>query len=75
MRFVRLNFLLLLVPLLSLYTTARAEDPVNLVRKAVARSTLNQPGTKPFHLKADFEPSFERDKDSGRTGDIEIWWK
>jgi len=35
---------------------------------------MNQAGTKPFHLKAVLAPSFERDKDSGRTGDVEIWW-
>jgi Gram-negative bacterial TonB protein C-terminal len=33
------------------------------------------PGTKPFHLKAVLAPSFERDKDSGRTGEVEIWWQ
>ena len=38
------------------------------------RSTLDQSGTKPFHLKATLAPSFERDKDSGRTGVVEIWW-
>lgn len=49
-------------------------DQVSQVRKAIERSTLNQPGTKPFHLKATIAPSFERDKDSGRTGEVEIWW-
>jgi hypothetical protein len=44
------------------------------VRKAVERSTLNQPGTKPFHLKASIAPSFERDKNSGRNGEVEVWW-
>lgn len=44
------------------------------IKKAVERSTLDQPGTKPFHLKAVLAPSFERDKESGRTGEIEIWW-
>jgi Gram-negative bacterial TonB protein C-terminal len=51
--------------------------PENLakeVRKAVERSTLDQEGNKPFHLKAAIAPSFERDKDSGRTGEVEIWW-
>jgi hypothetical protein len=51
-----------------------AEDLVKDVRKAVERSTLDQPGTKPFHLKAILAPSFERDKESGRTGEVEIWW-
>lgn len=53
----------------------RSEDMVGRVRKAVERSTLDQPGTKPFHLKAVLAPSFERDKASGRTGEVEIWWE
>ena len=50
------------------------EDLTNRVKKAVERSTLNQIGTKPFHLKAELAPSREQDKDSGRTGEVEIWW-
>ncbi|HUO60061.1 MAG TPA: hypothetical protein VMU24_05285 [Candidatus Acidoferrales bacterium] len=46
-----------------------------IVEKAARRSTLDQQGTHPFHLKAAFAPSQERDKDSGRTGEIEIWWQ
>ena len=45
------------------------------VRKAVERSTLDQAGTRPFHLKAILAPSLARDKDSGRTGEVEIWWE
>ena len=45
------------------------------VKKAVEKITLDQPGTKPFHLKAAYTPSFERDKESHRTGDVEIWWE
>jgi hypothetical protein len=52
-----------------------AENPVGEVRKAVERVTLDQPGTKPFHLKAVVAPSFARDRDSGRTGEVEIWWQ
>jgi hypothetical protein len=52
-----------------------AEDLSTKVRKAVEKSTLDQPGTKPFHLKATYAPSLERDKDSRRTGEVEIWWK
>jgi hypothetical protein len=51
-----------------------SEDMTGKVRKAVERSTLDQPGTKPFHLKAVLAPSFERDKESRRTGEVEIWW-
>jgi hypothetical protein len=53
---------------------AHSENIQNRIKDAVKRSTLNQSGTKPFHLKATLAPSFERDKDSGRTGEIEIWW-
>jgi hypothetical protein len=45
-----------------------SENLVKDVKQSVTRSTLDQPGTKPFHLKAAIAPSFERDKDSGRTG-------
>jgi TonB family protein len=54
---------------------ARSEDDSARVRKAVERSTLDQPGTKPFHLKAVLAPTRERDRDSGRTGEVEIWWQ
>ncbi len=54
--------------------SAHADDFGKTIRKAVERSTLDQPGTKPFHLKATVAPSFERDKESGRTGEVEIWW-
>jgi hypothetical protein len=56
-------------------TPGHTENLVKEVRESVARSTLDQPGTKPFHLKAVLAPRFERDKDSGRTGTVEIWWK
>ena len=55
-------------------TGALAENLAKDVKKAVERSTLDQAGTKPFHLKAALTPSFDRDKDSGRTGEVEIWW-
>jgi hypothetical protein len=51
-----------------------SEKDAQTVLKAVKRSTLNQQGTKPFHLKAALAPSLERDRDSGRTGEVEIWW-
>ncbi len=52
----------------------QAENLVKDVKKAVERSTLDQAGTKPFHLRAVLAPSFEQDKGSGRTGEVEIWW-
>jgi hypothetical protein len=45
------------------------------VKKAVEKSTLDQPGTRPFHLKAAYAPSFERNKHSYREGEVEIWWE
>jgi len=59
---------------LALSVPAIAENMAGKVKQAVDRSTLNQPGTKPFHLKATIRPSLERDKDSGRNADVEIWW-
>ena len=52
-----------------------AEDLSGNVKKAVERSTLDQAGTKPFHLKAVLAPSVEPDKGSGRTGEVEVWWE
>jgi hypothetical protein len=54
---------------------AKAEDPSAMVKKAVEKSTLDQQGTSPFHLKATCAPTLERDNDSHRTGEIEIWWQ
>lgn len=51
-----------------------AKDDFKVIRKAIKRSTLAQPGTPPFHLKATFSPSYARDNASGRNGQIEIWW-
>lgn len=55
-------------------TAARKEDMSERVREAVQRATLDQQGTRPFHLKATIAPTFDRDKNSRRTGEIEIWW-
>jgi hypothetical protein len=55
-------------------TRAHAENLVKEVKKAVERSTLDQTGTRPFHLKASLAPSRDRDKDYGLTGEVEIWW-
>jgi hypothetical protein len=53
--------------------SGHSEDLAKEVKKAVERSTLDQPGTKPFHLRAVLAPSLE-DKESGRTAEVEIWW-
>jgi hypothetical protein len=65
---------LILAGVLGLTALGRADDPEKSVRKAVELSTLNQLGTKPFHLKAVIAPSSDRDKGSNRTGEVEIWW-
>jgi hypothetical protein len=54
--------------------STRAEDTTTRVKKAVEHNTLDQAGTRPFHLKAVLAPSFDRDKTSGRSGEVEIWW-
>jgi hypothetical protein len=66
--------MVLFVGVLGLSVLGRADDSEKLIKKAVERSTLNQAGTKPFHLKAVLAPSFERDRGSNRTGEVEIWW-
>jgi hypothetical protein len=58
-----------------LVVPGHAEDLAGQVKKAIDKSTLDQPGTRPFHLKAAYAPSFERDKDSHREGEAEIWWE
>jgi len=55
-------------------SSSQAENLAKEVKTAVEKSTLDQPGTKPFHLKAELAPSFERDRNSGRTGEVDIWW-
>ncbi|WP_433973913.1 hypothetical protein [Tunturiibacter lichenicola] len=57
------------------FAFGQIEDVSGLVRKAVEQSTLDQAGTRPFHLKAIYTPSFDRDKESHRTGEVEIWWQ
>ena len=51
-----------------------SENLANSVKKAAEHSTLDQPGTHPFHLKAMIAPSRERDNNSGRSGKVEYWW-
>lgn len=68
------RLIVLLVAVLGLSVTCRADNSEKTVQKAVGRSTLNQPGTRPFHLKAMIAPSLDRDRESNRTGQVEIWW-
>jgi hypothetical protein len=69
----RLAAILLLIAV-GCKVSAWAEDWTGRVKKAVEHSTLDQPGTKPFHLRATVASALERDTNSGRTSEIEIWW-
>jgi hypothetical protein len=60
---------------LAFVQASRADDTIKRIQKAVEQCTLDQRGTPAFHLKATLAPSYERDKDSGRTGEVEIWWR
>jgi hypothetical protein len=60
--------------LFGLSSFCHAKDDAGKIKKIVERSTLNQPGTKPFHLKAVIAPSRESDRGPNRTGEVEIWW-
>lgn len=53
---------------------SQAEDVWGQVRKAIEKSTLDQPGTRPFHLKATFAPTQDRNSGTHHEGEIEIWW-
>ncbi len=64
----------LLLAFSGLPALCHGENPVVTLKKAVERSKLNQPGTKPFHLKAELAPSRVADQASNRTGEVEIWW-
>lgn len=63
-----------LVAVVFLSAFCHAENLSKQIKQAVERSTLDQRGTRSFHLRAELTPSFERDKDSGRSGEVEIWW-
>jgi hypothetical protein len=64
-----------LITAFSSFVALHAEDTVRMVKKTAERITLNQEGTKPFHLKASLAPSFKRDQQAGLTGEVEIWWR
>jgi hypothetical protein len=67
-----------LLPLVLVLTislgSASAQNEFARLTAAVQRSTLNQPSTHPFHLKATLALRYERDDQSGRIGSVEIWW-
>lgn len=53
----------------------QAGDQADAAWKAIGKITLDQPETHPFHLKAAYAPSYERDRATGHEGTIEIWWQ
>jgi hypothetical protein len=44
------------------------------IKSAVEKSTLDQPGTPPFHLRAELSPYRPGIEPAYLTGTIEIWW-
>lgn len=67
---VGLLITLFIVPPLS----ASGADWRDQVRSAIEKSTLNQPGTPPFHLRAELSPYRPGIEPAYLTGTIEIWW-
>jgi len=72
---MRTRDLLLLPVMACVCLGAGAEDLSSRVKKVIEKSTLDQVGTPPFHLKAEIAPTMARNKDSGETGTVEIWWE
>lgn len=69
------RLVVLFVCLVAFAGSARGGENLDTIKKSILHSTLNQAGTNPFHLKASFAPTLERDQGTNRTGDIEIWWE
>ncbi len=69
----KLRIILAFSALLSLPPVCLSQDDASKVKKVIERSTLNQRGTEPFHLKAVIAPSLA-DRGADRTGEVEIWW-
>src|ERR1700761_655140 len=66
---------LTLLMVLGVPSMLAGSDMDTMVREAVKKSTLSQAGTHPFHLRAVIAPSRDRDRESNRTGEVEIWWE
>jgi hypothetical protein len=69
----KLRIIFVFSSLLSLPSVCLAQDDASKVKKVIERSTLNQRGTEPFHMKAVIGPS-RADRGADRTGEVEIWW-
>jgi TonB family protein len=74
MRTYRLLIILIAVFGFSVFARA-SKDPIEALKRAVERCTLNQRGTRAFHLLAAIEPSHPYlSRQSSRSGTVEIWW-
>ncbi len=63
-----------LAALIGSSASADAPDSLSSLKHAIERSTLDQSGTKPFHLKAIISPGRRAKPASSHTGSVEIWW-
>lgn len=68
----RIFFVLVALSGWTSFSSATTDD-ASKVKKVIERSTLNQPETEPFHLKAVIAPS-RAGRGADRTGVVEIWW-
>jgi len=67
---VGLLLMLFVTPTLTIF----GENWRDQIRSAVQKSTLNQPGTPPFHLRAELSPYRAGIEPADLTGTIEVWW-
>ena len=67
---VGLLFAVLAVPALLVF----GGDWRDQIRSALEKSTLDQPSTPPFHLRAELSPYRPGIEPAYLTGTIEIWW-
>ena len=65
---------LLFTLLFALMHSAFGQDWRDQIRSAVKKSTLDQPDTPPFHLRAELSPYRPGTEPTFLTGTIEIWW-
>jgi TonB family protein len=73
MRAYRLIAILIAVFGFSVFVQAK-KDPIEAFKHAVERCTLNQRGTKAFHLRAIARSTSVTSWASLRSGTVEIWW-
>lgn len=57
---------------LAMPLSIRGDDQIGKLKKTIERITLDQPGTRPFHLIATLAAA--RNADANLTGRVEMWW-